>query len=520
MSDVTANTGDTCRHPIKYWRIRNRRLVATELKSENVISEIIVLGSARFEVRSIAWNDYWRHLLSAGDGAVIRHIAALRESRSVLIENHFGLAAARRYCFNYFALLSVAIERVVKGQFDRSLLLPIIPFECFPIRLISQGSASVVAATSNVRNPIYLLAKLRCPDAYDDAKFVPLITSGGAANPSVVPPPLFYHYRQFVIESRSGMSIFVYPSVRIEDRAESFQCIGLVAHGLAAKTDPHAARRAKWIADCAIVPFLRARGAAQPGTTTAPIAIGDLGGGSGQLTQRLWNRLVQRHTDITQGRSLIWHLVDLKPHNTGRFARQSRFTRMVKELRCVRSDWKDWLARSITLPQAPRFDVLLLCRLFNNLSAFSVDRVDDWRQIWALSKNHLTQQQWNDRSFLPHLCLGENGAGPSALLASNARVKFGRAASFVQLSLSDYFRGLYLLDQKAVGADDGAVYFTTRRFDDAAILLPDGRSALAALCSISDLVVIEDVDFDSARCSGIWKRTVCRNSLHRTQPTE
>ncbi|MGD0138212.1 MAG: hypothetical protein ABSD28_05000 [Tepidisphaeraceae bacterium] len=450
------------------------------------------------EVRPIAWNEYWRPFLSAADASVLDHLLALRESRAALIENYFSLTAASRFCLNYFTLLSAVLERVVRGNLDRSSLSAILALECFPIRRAEEGAASAVAATSNVRNPVYLLAKLRNPKAYDDAKFLPLITAATAVNPSVVAPPLFYYYRQFVIESRSGICLFAYPAVQRDDRAESFRCIELLTHGLSAKTDPRAARRASWIADRAIGPFLRSAWVKPSDQANLPIAIGDLGGGSGQLTRRVWDRLVRNHTDITQDRELFWHLIDLKPHNTTRFIRQRKFLRGLAELRCVGSDWKNWIVRCVRAPQMSRFHVLLLCRLFNNFSRFSVECVDDWHQVRMLSKKQLSLRGWKNGSYLPHMCLAEGGTGPSLLLASNARVRLGRTSCFVRLSLSDYFRGIHLLSRKAMAdSGGGAVYFVARRFDDASLLLPDGQSALAALCSIGDLVIIEDVDFNA-----------------------
>jgi hypothetical protein len=476
------------RYPVKQLRGQNRRMIVRVLKSTDLLGEIIVNDNGRMDVRSVTWDDYWNPF-SAGDERVSGRLEALRESRAAFIEGQFNLALARKYCFDYFSLLSLVIERVVAGASDRRLLSPLLSLECFSIRRAEEGASSVAAATSNIRNPVYLLAKLRYPQAYDDPKFVPLIIGSPHAD------SLFYHYRQLVIESRSKTSLLIYPAVEISDRAESFRCIELATFCLAAKTDPRAVRRANWLADHAIAPFFRGLRSQQPDEKSRSFAIGDLGGGSGYLTQCIWSRLVQNHSDIIGSRPLFWHLVDLKPHNTARLVRQRKFLRNLTELRCIRSDWKDWTTRSISASPPPRFHVLLLCRLFNNFSKFSIEWIDDWYQVRMLAKKQLSSRDWKNQSYLPQVCLAQGGAGASSLLASNARTRLGRASCFVQHSLSDYFRGIFLLSgPAAMEAGDNAVYFSARRFDDGSLLLSDGRSALSALCSLSDLVVIEDVD--------------------------
>ncbi len=482
------------RQSVKQLRNDNCREISTLLKSLDLTKEIIAHGNGRLEIRSVTWAEYWRPFLCGADTSVLDPCLAWRESRAAYIESRFRLELASRYCFAYFSFLATVIERVARGNDERALLLAILSLECSPIRREEESAGYAVAATSNVRNPVYLLAKLKCPQAYDDPKFVPLII-GGASNPSAGAPHLFYYYRRFVVESRGGIALLVYPAVRVDDRAESFRCIELVTHGLVAKTDPRAARRADWIADRAIGPFLCSLWANRPEEPNAPLAIADLGGGSGQLTECIWDKLVQGHPDIVQGRDLFWHLVDLKPHNTARLIRQKKLRVALAELRCVRADWKDWILRSATSLQ--RFHVLLLCRLLNNFSKFSVESVYDWYQIRLLSKGQVSRLAWKNRSFMPHICLAEGGGGPSSLVASNARVRRGRLRAFVQLSLSDYFRGIQLLSRPPTASSGHDIYFAARRFDDASLLLPDGQSILAALCALSDLVVIEDVDFNA-----------------------
>lgn len=76
-----------------------------------------------------------------------------------------------------------------------------------------------------------------------------------------------------------------------------------------------------------------------------------------------------------------------------------------------------------------------------------------------------------------------------------------RGSSFCQASLTDYYRGLYLIENGLPPRDasDKAIYFPIRRFKDSALSLPDGFSIISKLVSIGHLLVIEDVDCNPAQ---------------------
>lgn len=476
-------------------RVINCRIVAAALKSTNVVTEIVAHRNGRFEIRSIEWAGYWSALISEDDADLSEQLVALQNSRAAFIRSRFDLAFARSYCFYYFSFLSTVIERIAGGMNNPALRSATLGIECFAIRRSEESSHLAVTGTSNVRNPVYLLSKLKCPKAYDDPKFLPLILCLDGHDFQSAVPRLFYYYRQFVLESRSNIAIFLYPAVQVEHRAEAFRCIDLVSHGLARKTAPRALGRAVWIADHTIGPFFRDKWMTMPQEASKAFAIADIGGGSGQLTECIWDRMVHHYPAMTAGRKLFWHLIDLKPHNIARLLRQKTVLANVAELRCFRADWKDWIAGNSTLTQ--RHHMVLLGRLLNNFSNFSVESVDDWFQIQLLSKGRISLREWKNRSYEPRKCLAESGPGASYLVASNARVKFGRIRAFAQLSLSDYFRGIHLLYQPTTNVGKDKVYFAARIFDDKCLLFSTGKSVLAALCAFSDLVVIEDIDFSA-----------------------
>jgi hypothetical protein len=104
--------------------------------------------------------------------------------------------------------------------------------------------------------------------------------------------------------------------------------------------------------------------------------------------------------------------------------------RHLVELRCERLDWMEWIQRGISAVVRPRLDVVLCCRLLDNLSSFSIGWVDDWYQVRKLSRRSLAQLDWRRGSYLPHMCLAPNGTGPTSLLASNAKVPFLNGSTF------------------------------------------------------------------------------------------
>jgi hypothetical protein len=68
------------------------------------------------------------------------------------------------------------------------------------------------------------------------------------------------------------------------------------------------------------------------------------------------------------------------------------------------------------------------------------------------------------------------------------------------LSLTDYYKAIHLLTQGPPAADarPEAVFFPIRRLGPNSLLRPSGGSALEAMCSLSKLVAIEDIDLTPA----------------------
>lgn len=145
------------------------------------------------------------------------------------------------------------------------------------------------------------------------------------------------------------------------------------------------------------------------------------------------------------------------------------------------------------------FTVVLLARLLNSMSEFTVKRTADRCEVQQLAKGQLNDDAWAQQTFLPHVCLAAGAAGACSLIASNARVRLGEQRTFSQLSLSDYFHGLAAINEIPKDNIPGprSVWFPVRRFNQNSLLLPSGGSILQRLCQIASLIVIEDVDLDA-----------------------
>jgi len=70
---------------------------------------------------------------------------------------------------------------------------------------------------------------------------------------------------------------------------------------------------------------------------------------------------------------------------------------------------------------------------------------------------------------------------------------------FHQFSLSDYFRAVTILLDRAACDVEGTIYAPIRRFDETALVLPSGRSLIAQLMTIADKILIEDSDLTASR---------------------
>ncbi len=157
----------TVQFPTSTEQLANRVHIAKILKSEDILYGIKVNIDGKLRAQSISWKEYWSSFQVQMSPVVSRLLEALRVARREYIFSGFSLPLARSYCHAYFSLLHLVLREWENLPDGNHLLHAILGLECTMLRWPDQDLPSA-AVTSNVRNPVYLLAKLREPRAYDD----------------------------------------------------------------------------------------------------------------------------------------------------------------------------------------------------------------------------------------------------------------------------------------------------------------------------------------------------------------
>ena len=259
-------------------------------------------------------------------------------------------------------------------------------------------------------------------------------------------PAFYFHYRQIKIAKEEGICLLAYPAVELDRRSDSFACIQNLVSGLTPKKDPRCRRRSELISSSSIGPFFNDPSASEELRRSSKIRIADLGAGGGGLLKEICERLIKDYPRWTAGKTFSWTAVDVKFRNPRRHARNRRLRKHLSSLRWEQSDFLSWIDRQSVLRKKKTFHVILLCRLLNNLSNFSIGWVDDWPQVQRLTLGKLAYHKWQQDEYRPHVCLQQKGFAPENLIASNSRVQLLQGSSFYQASLTDYYRALYRVD--------------------------------------------------------------------------
>ncbi len=423
-----------------------------------------------------------------------QHVDALEEVWRDYIRSSFDPKLRREYCFRYFALLDALLAQTESGFASKGreeALQRVLAFECFAIEPAGPSCGPVAAGTTTLRNPCYLLAKLRAPEAPDDPQLVPLVTALGDRSQG-----LFYHYRQHKLCIDSENSLLLYLSASQATRQKSFHVINALEQLVGQGTDPRASERAKRIAHKVILPYLES---ALSFAGSRPVGIVDLelldlGAGSGLLAARICQeiRRVLANQDM-ESRFRVW-MVDLSLSDPGRFFAGKRLRAAVDCLTAIGSDYRHWLATRDQLPRYNGIRIGLVSRFFNNLSDFLTAAVPPSSMV-RTKRDRTVDVRW--RECLPSHCLGRSGVGSDALEISNARIWLDSGRTFAQRSLSQYFRGLHLLSPSGaedVGDHDDRIFVPLRRFRPQCLLTSDGESVLERLLADCSIVLIQDAD--------------------------
>ena len=210
-------------------RVHGRGLLLSILEKETILTRINTLDDGRFTVETKDWNSYWQPLHKLGHKKGEENLGALHSAWRDYLRSGVNSLLRQEFCFRYFSLLNVILSICSESDDTPWLnaLYTVLGFECFRIASATADGEILGAGTCTIRNPCYLLAKLKMPDILDDPQFLPVITVAGAKKPE-----LFYHYRQYTLSLDSPISLMFYPAVSEEKRSASFRLINSLAGGV------------------------------------------------------------------------------------------------------------------------------------------------------------------------------------------------------------------------------------------------------------------------------------------------
>ena len=447
------------------------------------------MRDGRFLTETKDWSSYWQPLhelgcSEAGDSLDVFH-SAWRD----YLRSGFSSSLRQEFCFRYFSLLDVLLsnckEAIVPHSWIQALQAAL-GFECFAIVPTVSDLEVLGAGTCTLRNPCYLLAKLKMPDVLDDPQFLPIITVAGNEKPE-----LFYHYRQYTVSLDSPISLLLYPAVSEAKRSASFRLINSLAGGVSSGIDPRTRERAQRLCQGIVYPIMQASKLTK--SRTISLEFVDVGAGSGSLTSAICRQIQEMGSSIGFNPKFRLWFVDLEPADPARFFRARKLRGFVDSLIFLGDDYRDWLSKPQPLPATKALRIALVSKLFNNLSRFSIHCFSKEDLLPFLDKMAVSL---NFGRHLPSLCLAPGGNGGESLAISNARVALQKGRTFAQASLSDFYRGMYLISatNDSVETTKEGLFLPIRRFNPKCLITLDGKSIISRLVKNCDYVIIEDAD--------------------------
>ena len=215
----------------------------------------------------------------------------------------------------------------------------------------------------------------------------------------------------------------------------------------------------------------------------------DVGAGSGGLTSAICRQI---HDAGFKLKFRLW-FVDLEPADPARFFGDKKSRGVVDSLLYLGDDYRSWLSREKPLPAADGLRIALVSRLFNNLSRFSIHCLNG-SDLSSLSEKMAIYL--DSDAYLPHHCLTPGSKGAEALVISNTRLALPNGRTFAQASLSDFYRGMYIISRLEGSVDtlEEGLFLPVRSFNPECLVTSGGGSVLSYLVDNCDYVIIEDAD--------------------------
>jgi hypothetical protein len=394
----------------KLARDRARGLFLSTFEKEIILTKVNIISDEYFTVETKVWDSYWRSIYELSNEDLAINLEALHTSWIDYLHSSADKEKRRGYCYRYFSFLNSIFthKNSCEEKVWHQALQTTLGFECFGITSCESGSQIVLAGTSTMRNPCYLLAKLKYPDAMDDSRFLPLITMNEANS------GLFYHYRQYSLSTDSENSLLLYPIVDQKSRSRCIQLLNQVVSVLKYSADPWTKERGELLFEKIIEQIIRQE--IQTETEFFPLSFIDIGAGSGSLV----SYLVKKVQKMGQWYRTIpkFHLVsiDLEPSDPLRFLSEKSIRQSIDTIESFGCEYRMWFGQQRLSSQAPGLKIAFLSKLLNACSDF------DLTMLGQAQLSEVFDQQFtitDIESTLPHLNLSERGTGVEHLIISN-----------------------------------------------------------------------------------------------------
>ena len=319
---------------INLQRVHGRGLLLSTLEEDSILTGVKVFDNRRFKMETKCWDEYWQPVskLCHGRNNVEENLSMLHTAWNKYIRSKLNISLGQNYCYSYFTVLDTLLS--LRTEFNTQewvhSLQTVLGFECFGIASATNDKV-LAAGTCTLRNPCYLLAKLKMPFALDDPRLLAVITA-----PAIEQPELFFHYRQYSLSTDSPMSILLYPAVSIVKRLESFKLINSLVGGVSYGIDPRTVERARRIFQGIIRPLIEQKSNYKKAIN---LELADIGSGSGGLSAAICRKIYS--LGVTPKLSL-W-FVDLEPADPARFFRNDKLRVFTDNLNFIGDDYRDWL---------------------------------------------------------------------------------------------------------------------------------------------------------------------------------
>jgi hypothetical protein len=460
--------------------------VASAFRAADLVASLEISPGGHVAPRIRDWAAYWRPVSRLGSPSADEALRRLAVAWRKYIVSGFDLILAQEYCFRYFSLLNAVLSAVAEPAQPpgwQPALRTILGFECFGIVDGSVPSQLAVAGTTTIRNPSYLLAKLKWPKVPDGTKFLPLISLGADTANS------FNRYRRLRLAQDPGISILAYLPDTSAGRSASLSLVNLLAKAVGSASDPYVEARAERIWTHALQPII---------DTAHPDARGqlgvefiDIGAGTGALTAALCHRVLDRVAAAgSSARFRLW-FVDFLSAAPAQAFRSALLRNHVESALSLGNDYRAWLGQPRPLPRPLGLRIGLASKVFDMSSHFSA----------CMFRTHVLESVIDGSlpkggRFLPTCCLAPEGRGPEALMVSTSRIAVDEGHTWAQPSLSEYYRALQLASpggETARREHDG-LWLPVRLFDPASLVAKDGASVLSRLLEHCHYLIVVDED--------------------------